>query len=40
MEGLEKKVTDQSALAEAEPESSHDAGSIMDISQESPNLRA
>ena len=38
MEGLEKKVTEQSALAEAEPESSHDAGSVMDISQESPRL--
>ena len=38
MEGLEKKVTDQSALTEAEPESSHDAGSVMNTSQESPSL--
>jgi hypothetical protein len=38
MEGLEKKVTEQSALAEAESESSHDAGSVMGISQESPRL--
>ena len=32
MEGLEKKVTEQSALAEAESKSSHDAESVMDIS--------
>jgi len=38
IEGLEKKVTEQSALAETESESSHHTGSIMDISQESPRL--
>jgi len=38
MERLEKKVTEQSALAEAESKSSHDAESAMDISQESPRL--